>query len=396
VATLEPGVFISINSKLVKSPEAPPQTTLKSPKKLKKNIANSFKNTHRTTKKHVKRHFHTIVPMSVLMVVLGIILSANYFSSTTAQSDSISARVFNPDSNITLDEVASTNVAKVIANDINLIVAGNVNNLASNVEAKVKLSINEQSYVAKPQIVETNAKTNKDILEYVAKEGDTVDSIASQFGILADTLRWANDLNGELVAKGKKLKILPIDGLLYTIKDGDSAESLADIYKSDAEALIAFNDAEIDGLKEGSQIIIPDGEKPAPAPVFNFATFDTYNGPTATSTPIYGRNQYVWGNCTWYVSNRRAEIGRQIPSNLGNAGSWGYMAAISGLPVNHTPEPGAIMVENVYPLGHVSVVERINPDGSILISEMNWGWALGVYHERTIPAASVGIYQFIH
>lgn len=396
MATQEPGVFISISSKMVKSIKDSPKPTLESPKKLKKTLTKSAKNTHRVSKKHVKKHFHVIVPVSVLIVVVGIIVSANYFSGASAQADSFSARVFNPDNNITLDEVVSTNVAKIIANDNDLIIAGNVNNLASNVEAKVKLSINEQSYVAKPQIVATEAKTVNDIVEYVAKEGETVDSIASQFDISADTLRWANDITGEIVAKGKKLQILPVDGLLYTVKAGDTAKSLAEKYESDEEVITTFNDAEVSGLKDGSRIIIPDGIKPAPAPVFNFASVDTYSGSRLSSTPTYGGNTYVWGNCTWYVSNRRSEIGRPVPNNLGNAGSWGYMAAAAGLPVNNKPAPGAVMVERVYPLGHVSVVERVNPDGSILISEMNWGWALGVYHERTIPAANVGSLQFIH
>ncbi len=397
MATPEPGVFISINSKMVKSTKDSPKPTPNSPKKLKKTLTKSVKNTHRASKKHIKKHFHAIVPASVLIVVVGIIISANYFSSVSAQTDSLSARVFNPDSNITLDEVASTNIAKIIANDADLIVAGNVNNLASNVEAKVKLSINEQSYVAKPQIVATEAKTADDIVEYVAKEGDTIDSIASKFSISADTVRWANDITGEIVAKGKKLQILPVDGLLYTVKDGDTAKSLASKYKADEEMIIAFNDAEVGGLKDGSKVIIPNGVKPAPAPVITFATVavDTYNGPTTSSTPQYGGNKYIWGNCTWYVSNRRAEIGRPVPSNLGNAGSWGYIAAASGIPVNNSPAPGAVMVEGGG-IGHVSIVERVNPDGSILISEMNWGWALGVYHERTIPAASVGSHQFIH
>ncbi len=401
MATQEPGVFISINSKMVKSTKDLPKPTPNSPKKLKKTLTKSVKNTHRASKKHIKRHFHAIVPAGVLAVVIGIIISANYFSSASAQADSFSARVFNPDVNITLDEVASTNVAKIIANNTDIIVAGNVNNLASNVEAKVKLSINEQSYVAKPQIVATESKTTDDIVEYVAKEGDTIDSIATKFSISADTVRWANDITGEIVAKGKKLQILPVDGLLYTIKAGDTAKSLASKYKADEEVIITFNDAEVSGLQDGSKIIIPDGVKPAPAPVITFATVaavnaNTYTGPTASSTPVYGGNNYVWGNCTWYVSNRRAEIGRPVPSNLGNAGSWGYMAAASGIPVNNSPAPGAVMVEGGYGLGHVSVVERVNPDGSILISEMNWGWALGVYHERTIPAGSVNNYQFIH
>lgn len=389
--------FISINSKLVKFKKKSPTTSAQSPQKLKTDIATTVKNKHKASKKHFKKHFHTIVPIGVFVLIVSLLISSKYFASEAATGDSFSARVFNPDNSISVDEVTSANVAKIIANDAGMIVAGNVNDLASNVEAKVKLNISEQSYVAKPQIVETNAKTNDDIVEYVAKEGDTVSSIADKFGVTSDTIRWANDLTGSLVASGKKLKILPITGLLYEVKEGDTPAKLADKYDSNADEIVTFNDAEVSGLKVGQQIIIPDGIKPAPAPVVNFATIGpVYIGATTTSTPIFGGNSYVWGNCTWYVSNRRAELGRPIPNQLGNAGSWAYMAASFGMPVNNTPAPGSIFVEPVYPLGHVAVVERINPDGSILISEMNYGWALGVYNERTIPASRVNSYQYIH
>ncbi len=382
---------------MVRAKKSSPATT-KSQKKLKNSLKTTVKKHHRAVKRHAKRNFHTIVPIGVFIVVAGLLISSKYFSTAEMTGESFSVRVFDPGISISVDEVTSANVAKIIANDANIIVADNVNNLASNVEAKVNLSISEQSYVAKPQIVETNAKTSEDIVDYVAKDGDTVKSIAGKFGITEDTVREANDLTGSLVAEGKKLKILPVSGLLYEVKSGDTAVKLAEKYSSNEEDIISFNDAEVSGLVAGEQIIIPGGKKPAPIPVVTFASFaPVYSGPVATSTPTYGGNGYVWGNCTWYVSNRRAELGRSVPNQLGNAGSWGYLAASFGMKVNNTPAPGAVFVEpyGSY-LGHVGVVERVNPDGSILISEMNYGWALGVYHERTIPAGSVGSYQYIH
>ena len=45
--------------------------------------------------------------------------------------------------------------------------------------------------------------------------------------------------------------------------------------------------------------------------------------------------------------------------------------------------------------GHVAVVERVNADGSVDISEMNYqGW--GRASSRTIPANQVGSYNYIH
>lgn len=389
--------IISNNSKLAKAKKSLPKPENVLPSKLTKDLPKKIKEKQKASKKQIKKHFHAIAPIGAMLLVVGVLIAPHLFANEDVVGESFSVRVFNPDNSISVDEVTSANVAKIIANDADMIVAGNVKNLALNVEAKVDLAISEQSYVAKPRIVETQSKSIEDVIEYTVKEGETVSSIAEKFGISSDTIRWANNLTGSLVAEGKKLTILPISGLLYEVKDGDTAAKLADKYESDAEQIISFNDAEVSGLKTGTEIIIPGGEKPAPPPVLTFANLSsTYTGPGTTSTPVYGGNSYVWGNCTWYVSNRRAELGRPVPNNLGNAGSWAYNARAYGMSVNYSPAPGAVLVEPVYPLGHVAVVEQINPDGSILISEMNYGWALGVYHERTIPADRVNAYQYIH
>ena len=47
------------------------------------------------------------------------------------------------------------------------------------------------------------------------------------------------------------------------------------------------------------------------------------------------------------------------------------------------------------PYGHVAYVERVNGDGSILISEMNYIWSIHMNY-RTIPASEVSSYAFIH
>lgn len=47
------------------------------------------------------------------------------------------------------------------------------------------------------------------------------------------------------------------------------------------------------------------------------------------------------------------------------------------------------------PYGHVAYVERVNLDGSILISEMNY-IAPYITSTRTIPAGSVHAHNYIH
>jgi surface antigen len=111
--------------------------------------------------------------------------------------------------------------------------------------------------------------------------------------------------------------------------------------------------------------------------------------------PATSSNRYAYGNCTWYVANRRAQFGQPIPNGWGNAATWAWYASVGEYAVNHTPSVGAIM-QNGGGYGHVAFVENINPDGSILVSEMN-NYACGGFAQtnyRTVSNPSD--YNFIH
>jgi surface antigen len=61
------------------------------------------------------------------------------------------------------------------------------------------------------------------------------------------------------------------------------------------------------------------------------------------------------------------------------------------------PEVGAIF-QNGGGYGHVGIVEAINSDGSLVVSEMN-NYAGGGYNwinNRIIPANQVGSFNYIH
>jgi len=106
---------------------------------------------------------------------------------------------------------------------------------------------------------------------------------------------------------------------------------------------------------------------------------------------------YAWGNCTWWASMRRAQIGDPIPNTWGNAATWAVRAARGGYTVDHHPTPGAIMQlsNTAGGLGHVAFVESVDPDGSWHISEMNV-LGLNVIDHKTEPPAAAGWYNFIH
>lgn len=109
---------------------------------------------------------------------------------------------------------------------------------------------------------------------------------------------------------------------------------------------------------------------------------------------------YAFSQCTWWAYNRRHELGLPVGSYFGNGAQWADSAAALGYWVDNTPRHvGDIMVfrtgqegaSSVY--GHVAIVERINPDGSVYVSEC--GAALqGKISHRTFK--NVSDFRYIH
>ena len=99
-------------------------------------------------------------------------------------------------------------------------------------------------------------------LTYEIEDGDTIESIAEDFGVSVDTLLNANGLpKGTKLKTGDKLAILPVDGIKYTVKSGDTIKSIALKHEADADRILAFNDLPDNALiKPGDVLIIPDGK----------------------------------------------------------------------------------------------------------------------------------------
>ena len=115
-----------------------------------------------------------------------------------------------------------------------------------------------------------SSKPRSEIIEYEVKSGETISQIAQKFDIDTDTIKWANGLDSiDSVKPGQKLKILPVSGVAVTVKKGDTLDSLAKKYNSNADSILQFpfNNVSDDlALKVGDTVIIPDGSPPeAPA-----------------------------------------------------------------------------------------------------------------------------------
>lgn len=90
-------------------------------------------------------------------------------------------------------------------------------------------------------------------------------------------------------------------------------------------------------------------------------------------------------NCTNYIAYRLTHNGRMtsIPEGTGSAWKWGDTARANGIPVTSTPQVGDVAWWNATANvgsgtgGHVAYVERAYSDGSIRVSEDNYGGDFG-------------------
>lgn len=289
-------------------------------------------------------------------VLYGSNKAGNPSQAALAVSDST---IINP-----LDQLSSADIAANLSRAANMPEATAVTNQADTVSVEMAMTASD-SIVTKPQIVATDLKSRRDIQSYVAKEGDTVTSVATKFNVTSDSIRWSNNLTGDAVTPGATLSIPPLNGIVYTVAGGDTPQSLAAKYNASAEQIIAFNDAEIGGLQLGTKIIIPNGQ--VQQPVYAPRRASSSYGYSFGSAAIYGYNGYDWGFCTWYVANRIS-----IPSNWGNANTWDNLAPRSGWTVSSSPRQGSIAQHNSGSFGHVAYVEAVSPDGSMIkYSDMN-------------------------
>lgn len=105
---------------------------------------------------------------------------------------------------------------------------------------------------------------------YVVQAGDTLSTLAQAFGISQKTLIWANESlveHRDDLSLGQALTILPIDGALHNVMEGDSLAALAEKYKVGVEQITGYpgNDIPDDGLLvAGTSLVIPGADLPEP------------------------------------------------------------------------------------------------------------------------------------
>lgn len=158
----------------------------------------------------------------------------------------------------------------------------------------------------------------------------------------------------------------------------DGADAQLDV---DQMSRSLANNPQVAALMDGDMDVLPSGFNP------NHATGDSGNA-------------YSFSQCTWWVYVRRHQLGLPVGSYMGNGNMWANSARSLGYWVDNTPRHvGDIMVfaagqagsDGYY--GHVAIVEKINPDGSVVTSECGAAYN-GQTFSRTFT--NVSDFQYIH
>jgi surface antigen len=277
---------------------------------------------------------------------------ANLSSQTTAETVAVSP----------VDRLTSFDVAANIAKTVNLPERTPIANQAQSARVAVVVSASDTSVAAKPQVITAGLKSWRDIAEYTVAAGENVPAVAQKFGITSESVRWSNGLSGDSVTPGTKLVVPPVSGLVYTVKTGDTPQSVATAYHTSAEKIVQDNDAE-NGLPVGKRILVRDGKI---IPVVTRTYTNATSVYAASFSPRYGANGYDWGWCTYYAAARSG-----APGNWGNANTWAYYARLSGWRVSSVPTAGAIFQTPAGWAGHVGIVEEVYDNGTMKVSDMN-------------------------
>ncbi len=256
------------------------------------------------------------------------------------------------------------------------------------------VSLGRYSTIIQPVDIPMSAPVSHTPLMYTVEAGENLATIAAKFHVSVAQIRWSNTnlYSHDSVATGDRILIPPVPGVVVTARSSDTIAALAQRYSVDPQLIIDFNRLRSTQLQAGQVLVLPGGVGGAFPPPPTIWQLLQRSGIGSSIFPVkvlgcclgpYTANGFPVGWCTYYVATKRNVTWR------GDAGYWYANAAAQGYAVGPTPKVGSIMVTWESWAGHVAYVEAVNPDGSWIVTEMNWV-AFDVIDQRTIKPGQLG------
>ncbi|UCG23787.1 MAG: peptidoglycan DD-metalloendopeptidase family protein [Chloroflexota bacterium] len=146
-------------------------------------------------------------------------------------------------------------------------------------------------------------KPQQQVITYTVQPNDTPIGIAEQFGIKPETLLGGNAFLSEeasALQAGSMLVILPVDGVLHDVGEGDSLERVAQLYGVTEEDIIAYEPNALEfpyRLYPGTQIMVPGGVRDVwfwTAPQLPSRPSSSDSTGSGIAPQIQGTGTFIW------------------------------------------------------------------------------------------------------
>jgi hypothetical protein len=173
---------------------------------------------------------------------------------------------------------------------------------------------------------------------------------------------------------------------------GETPTSFANRMHLDPAVILAYNALTSNApMTGGSFLQVPLSDAPVGALIGSYFV-DAQNGIPSVPAVVPVKDNFPYGQCTYYVATRRNVTWS------GNAVNW-WWSARGKRPEGKVPVQGAVVVFNIGWVGHVAYVEHVNLDGTFVVSEMNYhagggGWGRVDY--RTVSASDPAILGYVY
>lgn len=171
---------------------------------------------------------------------------------------------------------------------------------------------------------------------YTVQSGDTVLGIANRFGLKPETLQWSNgsiEKNPDLLSIGDTLRILPVDGVVHRVRNGDTLSKIATSYNVSVDTISGYAPNGLTSatapISIGQELVIPGGIK-AYVPPQSLAYTEV--APDAAAVGVGEFNWPTLGRVTqgFWSGHRAVDIGAYSGAAVKAADSGRVVIAKSG------------------------------------------------------------------